>query len=772
LSFTKELEDTLLAAFREAEQRRHEYLMLEHVLFAMAAGEGAGKTLRALGVDLPQLRRDLEAFFAETLDALPPDVSRAPRQTPAFQRVLQRASMQMQAAGKDTIDTGNLLAAFYREASSHAVYLLEKQGVTRLDVLQYVSHGIGKGGSFEEPVAGRAGREPELDDDEDGAGQPGSAEALLTDLTARAAAGELDPLIGRHGELDRAVHVLGRRRKNNPIFVGDAGVGKTAIVEGLAQRIAAGKVPAFLRDARILALDMGSLVAGTKFRGEFEARLKGVLALLKEQPNTILYMDEIHTIYGAGATGSGSLDASNMLKPALAGGAIKCIGSTSFNDYKNVFEKDRALARRFQKIDVLEPSSEETLAILQGLKQQYEEHHQVTYTQKALRAAAELAATHINDAMLPDKAIDVMDEAGALVRLRGDAAGARVTSKDVEGVVARIAGIPAKSVSTSERDRLALLDSELKQVIFGQDRAVEDLVAAIKLARSGLATPTKPVGSFLFSGPTGVGKTELAKQLARVLGVEFIRFDMSEYMEKHTVSRLIGAPPGYVGFDQGGLLTDAVRRTAHAVLVLDEIEKAHPDVFNILLQVMDHATLTDNNGRKADFRNIILIMTTNAGAQELTREALGFGATSSGNRDKAAIERTFSPEFRNRLDAWITFSSLGPGVVDKIVDKFLDEVRDQLAPKNVTLEMTEEARAWLRDKGYDKLFGARSMGRLVQTEVKRPLADAILFGALVHGGLAKISLAKDASGQPGLTIDYEPAAAPVVPTADTDEEDE
>jgi ATP-dependent Clp protease ATP-binding subunit ClpA len=652
---TKELQETLFAAFDDAQRRRHEYLTLEHVLFAMAGDKHGGAILQALGVDLDRLRADLEAFFAESIDPMPESSDRAPQQTPALHRVLTRAAREVGAAGKDTIATGNLLVAMFREPSSHAVYLLEKQGVTRLDVLQYVSHGISKVGGADE-LAGGSFEEDESDEG-DGSGQRDLLAAYATDLTSLAAEGRIDPLIGRERELDRTVHVLSRRRKNNPILVGDPGVGKTAIVEGLALRIVAGKTPPHLRDARIYALDMGSLLAGTKFRGEFEARLKGILAQLRDQPNAILFIDEIHTIYGAGATGNGALDASNMLKPALASGTLRCIGSTTFNDYKAVFEKDRALARRFQKIDIVEPTVDETIAILNGLKAQYEAHHHVVYTPKALRAAAELAAVHINEALLPDKAIDVIDEAGAMVRLRDQEVDAKVTSADIEGVVARMAGIPPRSVSASDRDQLAVLDQELKQVIFGQDEAIEDLVSAIKLSRSGLGLPEKPVGSFLFSGPTGVGKTELAKQLARVLNVAFLRFDMSEYMEKHTVSRLIGAPPGYVGFDQGGLLTDAVRKTPHAVLVLDEIEKAHPDVFNILLQVMDHATLTDNNGRQADFRHIILIMTTNAGAQELTRESLGFGtsATVSKRSDKAAIERTFSPEFRNRLDAWITF---------------------------------------------------------------------------------------------------------------------
>jgi ATP-dependent Clp protease ATP-binding subunit ClpA len=765
VTLTKELQDILYAAFENARDRRHEYLTLEHVLFAMSGDASASKMLRGLVVDLDALRGDLETFFAESIDPLPPGVTWEPQQTPTFQRVIQRATTQVRAAGKTDVDAGHLLAAFYREPSSHAVFLLEKQGVSRLDVLEYVSHGITK------PASGASPKSAAADDDDEGPTPEGqeALDAYAIDLTQLAGAGKIDPLIGRVAELDRMIHVLARRRKNNVVLVGDPGVGKTAMVEGLAQRIVDGEVPAQLRDARIYAVDMGSLVAGTKFRGEFEARLKAVVGAIKAQPNAILFIDEIHTIYGAGATGQGTLDASNMLKPALADGSLRCIGSTTFNDYKGVFEKDRALARRFQKLDVLEPSTEETIEILKGLKSQYEEHHGVSYTPAAIRAAAELSAKHMNDALLPDKAIDVIDEAGATVRLREDTDN-KVRVADIEAVVAAMARIPARSVSESDRDALAHLATELKAVIYGQDEAIENLVAAIKLSRSGLGPPEKPVGSFLFSGPTGVGKTELAKQLARVLGVEFIRLDMSEYMEKHTVSRLIGAPPGYVGFDQGGLLTDAVRKTPYAVLVLDEIEKAHPDVFNILLQVMDHATLTDNNGRQADFRNIVLIMTTNAGAQELSRESLGFGSpTGSGKSDRQAIERTFSPEFRNRLDAWITFSSLAPATVDRIVDKFVGELREQLSAKNVTIELSEEARVWLRDRGYDKSFGARPMGRIVQNELKRPLADAILFGALANGGNALITLAP---GGDALAIEYTPAeAGPGTPSTADDDDD-
>jgi ATP-dependent Clp protease ATP-binding subunit ClpA len=772
VQLTKELQEVLYAAFDDARARRHEYLTLEHVLFAMSNDRSASKILRGVGVDLDLLRSDLEVFFAESIDPMPGKREWEPQQTPAFQRVLQRATVHVQSAGKEDVDAGHVLASIYREPASHAVYLLEKQGVSRLDVLEYISHGVTKVSDDGELVGHD---EDDFFDDEDGPPSKNALETYAVDLTQLAADGRMDPLIGRTTELERTIQVLSRRRKNNPIYVGEAGVGKTAMVEGLAQRIAEGKVPAALRDARIYSLDMGSLIAGTKFRGEFEQRLKGVINQVQKQPGAILFIDEIHTIYGAGSTSNGSLDASNILKPALTDGTLRCIGSTTFNDYKATFEKDRALARRFQKIDVLEPSTAETIDILKGLKKQYEEHHQVTYTPKAIRAAAELAAKHINDALLPDKAVDVLDEAGAMVRLRG-VDGARVTSDDIEAVVAKIARIPTQSVSTSDRENLAHLEDELKQVIYGQDQAIDNLVSAIKLSRSGLGSPEKPVGSFLFSGPTGVGKTELAKQLARILGIEFLRFDMSEYMEKHTVSRLIGAPPGYVGYDQGGQLTDAVRKTPYAVLVLDEIEKAHADIFNILLQVMDHATLTDNTGRKADFRNIILVMTTNAGAQELTRESLGFGgstsATAQQKNDRIAIERTFSPEFRNRLDAWITFSTLAPATVDKIVNKFVAEMTGQLAAKNVSIELTEEARVWLRDKGYDKLYGARPMSRVIQNELKRPLADAILFGALANGGTAKVDLEKGDDGTEKLVIETVGAPPKPVEAPVDDEEDE
>lgn len=734
---TKELQAVLMVAVNEAKSRRHEYVTLEHVLWAMCRDAASAKILRAVGADPKTLKDEIEAYFAQNLDSLPDGIEAEPLQTPTFQRVLQRAYIHVQSAGKESIDAGHLLVAMYREPHVHAVYLLEQQGVSRLDVMSFISHGIGKTGDADK------GGEPGFEmADPDSGEEPKSIEQFCVDLNARAKAGEIDPLIGRAHELERTVQILCRRRKNNPLFVGEAGVGKTAIVEGLARRIVEGEVPEVLKDATIFSLDMGALLAGTKFRGEFEARLKQVVKFIEQKPGAILFIDEIHTIYGAGATSGGSADASNLLKPSLSSGKLRCIGSTTFSDYKSVFEKDKALSRRFQKIDVLEPSVAETVDILKGLKKHYEQHHGVTYTDSALESAAQLSAKHINDRLLPDKAVDVIDEAGANRRVTPSSSSV-IDVEQIEAIVAKIARIPAKTVSTNDRDRLADLEPALSRVIYGQDAAIQQIVASIKLSRSGLSSPEKPIGSFLFSGPTGVGKTELAKQLAKVMGVEFIRFDMSEYMEKHTVSRLIGAPPGYVGFDQGGLLTDAIRKTPHCVIVLDEIEKAHPDVYNILLQVMDHATLTDNNGRKADFRQVVLIMTTNAGAQELSREKLGFGALAQTNRDKGAIERTFSPEFRNRLDAWVTFGMLHPDSIVRVVTKFVAELAAQLKDKNVELTVDDDARAWLGEKGYDKLYGARPMARLIHNQLKKPLADAILFGALRDGGTCVVSVQKD-----------------------------
>ncbi|HET9451103.1 MAG TPA: ATP-dependent Clp protease ATP-binding subunit ClpA [Aggregicoccus sp.] len=738
----KELQVSFRNALEEAHRMNHEYLTLEHLLLALTKDPRSREVLKGCGANVKRLQERLETFLEETVERLPEGVEAEPQQTIGVERVLHRAAVHALSAEQKVIDGGDVLVAMFREEESHALYLLQQEGVTRLDLLNFISHGVGKEGSE------GAGTPHGNGEDEEAEAKPKSPlEAYTTQLNLEAEAGRIDPLIGRDQELERTIQVLCRRRKNNPLYVGEAGVGKTAIAEGLALRIHEGKVPEALADAVVYSLDMGALLAGTKFRGQFEERLKGVLKELQELPEAILFIDEIHTIVGAGATSGGSMDASNLLKPALASGRLRCIGSTTYQEYKGAFEKDRALSRRFQKIDVLEPSVEDTVLILEGLKSRYEEHHGVKYEEGALRAAAELSAKHINDRFLPDKAIDVIDETGSADRLKPRELRTHVvTMQDVENVVAKMARIPAKSVTASEGLQLQNLEGELKAVIFGQDKAIEDLASTIRLARSGLRSPEKPIGSFLFSGPTGVGKTELAKQLAQVLGVEFLRFDMSEYSEKHTVSRLIGAPPGYVGFDQGGLLTDAVRKHPYAVLVLDEIEKAHPDLFNILLQVMDHATLTDNNGRKADFRNIVLILTTNAGASDMATSALGFGAGAPGmdaSRAKKAIERTFTPEFRNRLDGWVLFNGLPPDVILKVVDKEVGLLRKLLVEKRVQLELTPAARGWLAEHGYDPAFGARPMARLVDTALKKPLAEALLFGALKDGGTARFDVEGD-----------------------------
>ncbi len=717
----------------EAIKRRHEYVTLEHLLYALLHEKTAGNVVRQCGGDVEALVRDLEKFFAEKMKQVADAGEQLPEYTKAFQRVVEYALLQAEGSGQQDVDGGNVLAALFQAEHSHAVYLLRKQGVTRLDVLNYMAHGISKldAGDFL-----TAGNEVEPDAGAQEARDP--LAAFTTNLVERAAEGKIDPLIGREQEVARTIQVLCRRRKNNPIYVGDPGVGKTAIAEGLALKIQKDEVPEALRGAEVFALDMGALLAGTKYRGEFEQRLKAVIAALKKKPNCILFIDEIHTIVGAGAVSGGSMDASNIIKPVLASGDIRCIGSTTYPEYKAAFERDRALARRFQKIEVGEPSVSETVQILEGLKSYYEEHHGVKYTAEGLAAAAELSAKHIHDRFLPDKAIDVIDEVGAMVKLMPkDERPAEIGVHEIEQVVARMAKIPPRTVAGSERDRLQNLDKELQAVIYGQDHAVAQIVNAIKLSRSGLGAPDKPIGSFLFSGPTGVGKTELAKQLAVALGVAFLRFDMSEYMEPHTVSRLIGAPPGYVGFDQGGLLTDAINKTPYSVLVLDEIEKAHPNLFNILLQVMDHATLTDNNGKKADFHNVILIMTTNAGAREMSGDKIGFQKQQGGlglGRGRGAIERAFSPEFRNRLDAWIAFEHLSFETIERVVDKFVGEVSAQLVEKNVRVELTESARRWLAEHGYDRQMGARPMARLIQEKIKAPLAEEILFGKLQSGG--------------------------------------
>jgi len=736
---TKELQETLNFAAMEAIKRRHEYVTLEHLLYALLHERTAARVVSQCGGDANALTKELEQFFDEKLESVPASSDTLPEYTAAFQRVVEYALLQAEGSGQKEVDGGNVLAALYQSPNSHAVYLLKKQGITRLDILNYLAHGISK---VEGDGAGGFAHEAEDYESERAARDP--LQAFATDLVARASEGKIDPLIGREAEVARTIQVLCRRRKNNPIYVGDPGVGKTAIAEGLALKIQQGEVPDALKGAEVYSLDMGALLAGTKYRGEFEQRLKAVINALQKKENVILFIDEIHTIVGAGAVSGGTMDASNIIKPVLASGEMRCIGSTTYPEYKAAFERDRALARRFQKIEVGEPGLEDTVMILEGLKKLYEEAHGVTYTDEAVRAAAELAAKHIHDRFLPDKAVDVIDEAGAMVKLMpAEERPAQVGVHEIETVVARMAKIPVRTVAGTERIRLQLLESGLKSVIFGQDHAIAQIVNAIKLSRSGLGHPDKPIGSFLFSGPTGVGKTELAKQLALALGVEFIRFDMSEYAEPHTVSRLIGAPPGYVGFDQGGLLTDAVNKTPYAVVVLDEIEKAHPNLFNILLQVMDHATLTDNNGKRADFHNVILIMTTNAGAREMSDAKIGFQKGQEGlsqGQGRGAIERTFSPEFRNRLDAWIAFAPLTFETIERVVDKFINEVRVQLAEKNVELKLTTYARHWLAEHGYDKQMGARPMARLIQEKIKAPLAEEILFGRLQHGGKAVVSV--------------------------------
>ncbi len=735
---TRELEETLSYAVDQAVRYKHEYVTLEHLLFALLEDGAARNILYHCGASLEEIARALEEYFQNTLEKMPPEAKHMPELTATFQSTIQYAVLQAEGSGQPSVDGGNILAAFYQAEQSFAVYLLLQQGVTRLDILNFISHGISKvdSGDF-------------LPDEFDEEGFPlGSQngpkqkplESFTTELVAQAKEGRIDPIVGRQAEIERTIQVLCRRKKNNPLYVGEPGVGKTALAEGLALKISEGDVPDVLKDAKVFALDMGAVLAGTRYRGDFEQRFKAIISDLKKEENAILFIDEIHTIVGAGSVQGGSMDASNILKPALAAGELRCIGSTTFAEYKAAFERDRALARRFQKIEIGEPTIDETFQILKGLKKFYEAHHGVKYSTESLRTAAELAGKYINDRFLPDKAIDVIDEVGAAVKLLPASKRPKTVSVQmVEKTVARMAKIPPKTVVADEKHRLASLRDDLKKVIFGQDEAVDRVVDAIQISRAGLGHQTKPVGSFLFSGPTGVGKTEVSKQLAEILGVEFIRFDMSEYAEPHTVSRLIGAPPGYVGFDQGGLLTEAIMRTPHAVLVLDEIEKAHPNLFNLLLQVMDNATLTDNNGKKADFRNVILIMTTNAGARELSSGGVGFRNSSDtkGNA-KGAIERTFTPEFRNRLDAWVPFKALDIEIIKSIVDKFINELNGQLAEKRVLVNLTDHAREWLAKNGFDARYGARPMSRLIHEKIKQPLANEILFGSLTHGGSAKV----------------------------------
>ena len=735
---SKELEFTLNLAYKETRDKKHEFMTVEHLLLALLDNPDAAVVLRACGIDFNTLQIDLNEFLNETTPLIPEHDERETQPTLGFQRVMQRAVFHVQSSGKQEVTGANVLVAIFSEPDSQAVYFLNKLGVTRLDIVNYLSHGISK-------IEDESDEEftPELEDDSAEPPAKSPLESYAVNLNEQAQQGKIDPLIGRGQEIQRAVQILCRRRKNNPLFVGEAGVGKTAIAEGLALMIVEGDVPEILTESVIYSLDMGALLAGTKYRGDFEKRLKGILKQLKQQPHAILFIDEIHTIIGAGAASGGVMDASNLIKPMLASGELKCMGSTTYQEYRGIFEKDRALARRFQKVDVNEPTVDEAVQILMGLKSRFEDFHDVRYTKQSMRAAAELSERYINDRHLPDKAIDVIDEAGAYQRLQSASKRKKTIGVgDIERVVASIARIPPKKVSSSDKDMLKKLDEDLKMVIYGQDKAIDSLATAIKMSRSGLGTEDRPIGSFLFAGPTGVGKTEVTRQLARIMGVELIRFDMSEYMERHTVSRLIGAPPGYVGFDQGGLLTEAVTKQPHAVLLLDEIEKAHPDVFNLLLQVMDHGSLTDNNGRKADFRNVVIVMTTNAGAEHMSRPSIGFTEQNHDKDNTEVINRTFTPEFRNRLDSVIWFDSLGRSTIEHVVNKFIFELEAQLQDKHVTIELDDAAQTWLAENGFDKKMGARPMSRLIQDKIKKPLAEELLFGQLVHGGHVRITANK------------------------------
>jgi ATP-dependent Clp protease ATP-binding subunit ClpA len=769
---SRNLEQTLHRALSLASERRHEYATLEHLLLGLADDTDAATVLKACGVDLDKLRSDLTEFLDKDLAGLATERQGDPKPTAGFQRVVQRAAIHVQSSGRDEVSGANVLVALFSERESHAVYFLQLQDMTRLDAVNFISHGIAKapGRSAQRPVTG-TNAQPETPPEQEREEKPNrrNQDALsnyCVNLNKKAMAGKIDPLIGRDLEIERTIQILCRRTKNNPLYVGDPGVGKTAIAEGLAKRIVEGDVPEVLIKSTIYALDMGSLLAGTRYRGDFEERLKAVVNELENQPGAILFIDEIHTVIGAGATSGGAMDASNLLKPALASGTLRCIGSTTYKEFRNYFEKDRALVRRFQKIDVNEPSLEDSVKILRGLKLNYEKHHKVRYTDEAIRAAVELSAKYIHDRKLPDKAIDVIDEVGASRMLLPEHKRRKtVTLKDVEEIVAKIARIPPKSVSADDKETLRNLERDLKSMVFGQDKAIEALSAAIKLARAGLREPEKPIGNYLFSGPTGVGKTEVARQLASTMGIELIRFDMSEYMERHSVSRLIGAPPGYVGFDQGGMLTDSIDQHPHCVLLLDEIEKAHPDLFNILLQVMDHGKLTDHNGKTVDFRNVILIMTTNAGASDMAKEAIGFGREARTGEDDDAIKRLFTPEFRNRLDATITFAGLTPEIVGRVVEKFVMQLEAQLADRNVTIELSSAAKEWLAERGYDRLYGARPLSRVIQEHIKKALAEELLFGKLVKGGAVKVTL-KDNK----LDIEITEASLPALPKPEGDDD--
>ncbi len=763
----QELEVSLHMAFVEARQQRHEFITVEHLLLALLDNPSAAEVLRACAANIDDLRKNLSSFIKENTPVVPGTEEIDTQPTLGFQRVIQRAIMHVQSTsnGKKEVTGANVLVAIFGEKDSHAVYYLHQQGITRLDVVNYISHGITKN---PQPKEQQKEEQPEAEQ-EGQAGQQSALEQFTQNLNAAAREGRIDPLIGREHEVERVIQVLCRRRKNNPLLVGEAGVGKTAIAEGLAWRITQGDVPEVLADATVYSLDMGALLAGTKYRGDFEQRLKTVLKQLKSAQHAVLFIDEIHTLIGAGSASGGTLDASNLLKPALSSGTLKCIGATTYNEYRGIFEKDHALSRRFQKIDVNEPSVEQTVQILRGLKSRFEEHHGVKYSSSALSAAAELSAKFINDRHLPDKAIDVIDEAGAAQRILPKSKQKKVIGKnEIEDIVAKIARIPPASVSSDDRSKLQTLDRDLKATVFGQDPAIDALAAAIKMSRSGLGKPDKPIGAFLFSGPTGVGKTEVAKQLAFILGIELIRFDMSEYMERHAVSRLIGAPPGYVGFDQGGLLTEAIAKKPHAVLLLDEIEKAHPDIFNILLQVMDHGTLTDNNGRKADFRNVIVIMTTNAGAADLQRRSIGFSDTRQQGDEMVEIKRLFTPEFRNRLDSIISFRALDEEIILRVVDKFLMQLEEQLHEKKVEAVFTDRLRKMLAKKGFDPLMGARPMQRLIQDTIRRALADELLFGKLVGGGRVTVDL----DDQDEVVLSFSEAPPPPAPSGEGEQEAE
>src|SRR6187401_2032454 len=743
-SFAQSLEKTLHTALQHATDRTHEYATLEHLLLALVDDPEAAEVMTACGVDLGELGTVVRQYLDQEYQSLKSEDQADPQPTAGFQRVIQRAILHVQSSGKDTVTGANVLVALFSERDSYAVYFLQQQDMSRLDAVSYISHGIGKGGRQIETRTPQGSEEPETkgEDKPDKGGKKDSAlDQFCVNLNQKALDGKVDPLIGRSAEVDRTIQILCRRSKNNPLYVGDPGVGKSAIAEGLARKIVEGDVPEVLADAVIYSLDMGALLAGTRYRGDFEERLKQVVAELEKLPDAVLFIDEIHTVIGAGATSGGAMDASNLLKPALSNGAIRCIGSTTYKEFRNHFEKDRALLRRFQKIDVNEPTVEDTIKIIAGLRSSFEGHHHVRYTPDAIKSAVELSARYIHDRKLPDKAIDVIDEVGAMQMLVPPAKRKKIiTPKEIEAVIATMARIPPKSVSTDDKRVLETLEADLKRVVFGQDAAIGVLASAIKLSRAGLRDPDKPIGNYLFSGPTGVGKTEVARQLASIMGIPLQRFDMSEYMERHSVSRLIGAPPGYVGYDQGGLLTDAVDQHPHSVLLLDEIEKAHPDLFNILLQVMDHGKLTDHHGKTVDFRNVVLIMTTNAGAADAARQSIGFGELSREDVQEEAVKKLFTPEFRNRLDAIVPFAYLPPAVVARVVDKFILQLELQLADRNVHIELDDQAREWLTNRGYDKLYGARPMQRLVQEKIKQPLAEELLFGKLVDGGEVKVHI--------------------------------